>query len=219
VTVTDTGVGVPPEDRERIFESFQQGGRGTTREEGTGLGLTLTKRIVELFGGRLWLDTTVGVGSTFGFSLPLARDASEAPARDGDARPVLLLVDDDRASLDLVTAYLDGSGVDIVRARDGADALDQARRLVPAAVVLDIRLPKLDGWEVLRELKSDPDTAAVPVVVVSIVDEPSRGLAMGAAGYLTKPVRRDSLLATLRGAGLPLATVDRAAPASDGVAP
>ena len=70
VTVTDTGVGIPPEDRERIFESFQQGGRGVAREEGTGLGLTLSRRIVELFDGRLWLESQVGVGSTFGFSLP-----------------------------------------------------------------------------------------------------------------------------------------------------
>ena len=220
VTVTDTGVGVPPEDRERIFESFQQGGRGTTREEGTGLGLTLTKRIVELFGGRLWLDTSVGVGSTFGFSVPMARGAGDRATRAGNARPQLLLVDDDRASLDLVTAYLDGSGIDIVRARDGLEALEQVRRLTPSAIVLDIRLPKLDGWEVLTALRSEPVTAAIPVVVVSIVDEPSRGLALGAAGWLTKPVRRESLLAALRKIGLPLSPENQPAPATDGwVAP
>jgi signal transduction histidine kinase/CheY-like chemotaxis protein len=217
VTVTDTGAGVPPEDRERIFESFQQGGRGTTREEGTGLGLTLTKRIVELFGGRLWLDTTVGEGSTFGFSLPVAHAATGTST--GDARPVLLLVDDDRASLDLIAAYLDGSGVDIVRARDGAEALEQARRLLPAAVVLDIRLPKVDGWQVLAELKSRPSTADIPVVVVSIVDEPSRGRSLGASGYLTKPVRRERLLSALRTAGVPLSTTDRPLAVPDEVAP
>ncbi|MEO5710396.1 MAG: GAF domain-containing protein [Nocardioidaceae bacterium] len=205
VTVTDTGIGVPQEDRERIFESFQQGGRGTTREEGTGLGLTLTRRIVELFGGRLWLDTTVGAGSTFGFSLPLEHDGSTAAEPlGGPGTPRVLLVDDDRASLDLVTAYLDGTGVDVVRARDGEEALVLARRIVPAVVVLDIRLPKVDGWEVLRELKADPATTDVPVVVVSIVDEPARGRDLGASAYLTKPVRRESLLAALRTVGLPL---------------
>jgi signal transduction histidine kinase/ActR/RegA family two-component response regulator len=210
VTVTDTGVGIPPEDRERIFESFQQGGRGTTREEGTGLGLTLTRRIVELFGGRLWLDTTVGAGSTFGFSLPMDRAAPTVDASDeGEVAPSVLLVDDDRASLDLVTAYLDGTGVDVVRARDGEEALAVTRRIVPAVVVLDIRLPKVDGWEVLRELKADPATADVPVVVVSIVDEPARGRSLGASAYLTKPVRRESLLAALRTAGLPLRPVTR----------
>jgi CheY-like chemotaxis protein len=219
VAVTDTGVGVPPEDRERIFESFQQGGRGTTREEGTGLGLTLTKRIVDLFGGRLWLDTAVGVGSTFGFSIPVDRSTGDLAAHEGGARPVLLLVDDDRASLDLVTAYLEGAGVDIVRARDGEEALDQARHLLPAAVILDIRLPKLDGWEVLKVLKADPATAAIPVVVVSILDEPSRGLGLGAAGYLTKPLRREGLLKALRGVGLPLDDVEHPVSATGGVAP
>ena len=130
VTVTDTGVGVPPEDRERIFESFQQGGRGTTREEGTGLGLTLTKRIVELFGGRLWLDTTVGVGSTFGFSLPRRRSGtSEAPAREATPGRCCCSSTTTGRRSTWSTAYLDGSGVDIVRARDGAEALEQARRL------------------------------------------------------------------------------------------
>ena len=132
---------------------------------------------------------------------------------------MLLLVDDDRASLDLIAAYLDGSGVDIVRSRDGAEALEQARRLHPAAVVLDIRLPKLDGWQVLADLKSRPETADIPVVVVSIVDEPSRGRSLGAAGYLTKPVRRESLLTSLRTAGVPLSPTDRPAALPDEVAP
>jgi CheY-like chemotaxis protein len=205
VTVTDTGIGIPPEDRERIFESFQQGRRGTTKEEGTGLGLTLTRRLVELFGGRLWLETAVGEGSTFGFTIPLERGPGRdeaIPVEDRGSRPLLLLVDDDRASLDLVTAYLDGADVDIIRARDGGEALDLARRLVPALVVLDIRLPGMDGWTVLADLRKDPITADIPVVVVSIVDEPARADALGVAAYLTKPVRREDLLDALRGTGV-----------------
>jgi signal transduction histidine kinase/ActR/RegA family two-component response regulator len=204
ISVTDTGAGVPLEDRERIFESFQQGRRGAAKEEGTGLGLTLSRRIVELLGGRMWLDTTVGEGSTFGFAVPTGNVLPAQRRSDGhvDSTPRLLLVDDDRASLDLATAYLTGSGVELLRARDGQEALELARRLRPAALVLDIRLPKMDGWQVIAELKSDAATADIPVIIVSIVDEPARGLRLGAAAYLTKPVRRDDLLAALRRAGV-----------------
>ena len=199
VAVTDTGTGIPPEDRERIFESFQQGGRGAPREEGTGLGLTLSRRIVELFGGRLWLDSEVGTGSTFSFSVPVAPSARSDELRVGDRTglPVVLLIEDDRASLDLLTAYLEGARVEVVTARDGPDGLDAVRRLRPAAVVLDIRLPRMDGWEVLAALKADESTAGIPVIVVSIVDERARGLGMGAAAYLTKPVRREELMSAL----------------------
>jgi signal transduction histidine kinase/ActR/RegA family two-component response regulator len=204
VTVTDTGVGIPPEDRERIFESFQQGGRGVAREEGTGLGLTLTRRIVELFGGRLWLESEVGVGSTFGFAVPLEASAGEQ-IRSGapeSGRTSILLVDDDRASLDLMTAYLESSGLHLARATDGVEALELARQLLPAALVLDIRLPNLDGWQVLDRLRQDPRTAAIPIVVVSVLDEPARGLARGAAAYLLKPVSRDDLLVALAQVGV-----------------
>ena len=204
VTVSDTGVGVPPEDRERIFESFQQGGRGVAREEGTGLGLTLTRRIVELFDGRLWLESEVGVGSTFGFSIPVRRRAAER-AESGSsesARLTVLLVDDDRASLDLMVAYLEGSGLHLERATDGVEALRLTRELRPAALVLDIRLPRLDGWQVLDRLHVDPDTADIPIVVASVVDDRARGLALGAVAYLQKPVSRDDLLTALADVGV-----------------
>jgi len=113
----------------------------------------------------------------------------------------VVVVDDDRASLDLMTAYLDGLGVRIALARDGVEGLELIRALAPAAVVLDIRLPGLDGWEVLRRVRADEDTRAVPVVVVSILDEKHRGLGMGAAEYLIKPVARDALVGALRRVG------------------
>jgi signal transduction histidine kinase/ActR/RegA family two-component response regulator/putative methionine-R-sulfoxide reductase with GAF domain len=201
ITVTDTGIGVPPEDQERIFESFQQGARGAPKAEGTGLGLTLSRRIVELFGGRLWLEPGPdGVGSVFGFTIPApARDAVHADAPAAGA--LILVVDDDRASLDLMSAYLSGFTNRVLRARDGVEALQQCRELHPRAVVLDIRLPKKDGWQVLAELKADPATNAIPVIVASIVDERPRGLALGAADYLLKPVRRDQLVESLRRVG------------------
>ena len=203
VTVTDDGTGIPPEDRERIFESFQQGRRGAQREEGTGLGLTLCRRIVSLLGGRMWLETEVGVGSTFGFSVPMRGPAEEHPAAPPDQAdlPVVVVIDDDRASLDLMTAYLDGLGVQVLHARDGREGLELIRALGPAAVVLDIRMPGLDGWQVLTQVRDDEATRSVPVIIVSILDERSRGLALGAADYLIKPVGREELVGALRRVG------------------
>jgi signal transduction histidine kinase/putative methionine-R-sulfoxide reductase with GAF domain len=202
VRVTDTGGGVPPEDRERIFESFQQGRRSTPQEEGTGLGLTLSRRIVALFGGTLWLEPQSDAGgSTFALRVPLPR--VEAAGGSGAAgESTVLLVDDDRASLDLMTAYLSATPVRALHARDGLEALALARTANPVAVVLDIRLPRMDGWEVLTRLKADPVTRSIPVVVVSIVDERQRGLRLGAAAYLLKPVRREDLLEALDVPGL-----------------
>ncbi|HSU02700.1 MAG TPA: GAF domain-containing protein [Nocardioides sp.] len=201
IRVSDTGVGVPPADRERIFESFQQGRRGAPKEEGTGLGLTLSRRIVSLFGGTLWLEPEREVGSVFGFRLPLPA-VGESVSHGVDGRRTVLLVDDDRASLDLMEAYLSASSVRVVRARDGVEALSLARSEGPAAVVLDIRLPRMDGWEVLTRMKADPATSSIPVVVASIIDERPRGLQLGAAAYLLKPVRREDLLGALRIHGL-----------------
>jgi signal transduction histidine kinase/ActR/RegA family two-component response regulator len=207
ITVTDTGIGVPDGDRERIFESFQQGGRGSSREEGTGLGLTLSRRIVELLGGRMWLESRVGVGSTFGFSIP-ARDRSPGEAeREGGPGRVLgevVVIEDDRPSLDLMTAYLSGASLKVTTARDGPSGLEAVRRVRPDAVLLDIRLPGIDGWSVLEALKGEPETRDIPVIVVSIVDERARGVALGAAAYLVKPVSRDDLLTALAAAGAPV---------------
>jgi CheY-like chemotaxis protein len=202
VTVTDTGIGVAPEDQERIFETFQQGRRGAPKEEGTGLGLTLCRRIVELFGGRMGLESTVGVGSTFGFSIPNVPELRNqiASSAHGDL-PVVALVDDDRASLDLLAAYLDGSPIQVVRAGDGVEALELIRSVSPVAVVLDIRLPRLDGCQVLAELKAERATATIPVVIASAADDPTRGLGLGADVYLRKPVGRDELIDALRSVG------------------
>ena len=206
ITVTDTGIGVPQVDRERIFESFQQGGRGASREEGTGLGLTLSRRIVELLGGAMWLESEVGIGSTFGFSIP-APELTEA----GDTGPTeqtrnVVVVEDDRASLDLLTAYLSGADLEVTTARDGQSGLETVRRLRPLAVLLDIRLPGIDGWAVLRALKADPNTEHIPVIVVSIVDEQARGAALGASAYLVKPVSYDALLSALAAVGVTSST-------------
>ena len=216
ITVTDTGVGVPEADKERIFESFQQGGRGSSREEGTGLGLTLSRRIVELLGGHMWLESEVGRGSTFGFAIPTGE--REHVTIRGDGVPgtagEVVVIEDDRPSLALFDAYLTGAALDVVTARDGQSGLAAVRRTRPSAVLLDIRLPGIDGWAVLKALKADPETSGIPVIVVSIVDERSRGVELGAAAYLVKPIRREELLSALAGVGLPVIT--HAGPGGEG---
>jgi signal transduction histidine kinase/CheY-like chemotaxis protein len=217
VEVADTGPGVPAEDRQRIFDAFQQGARHPEQTEGTGLGLTLSKRILELHGGRIWVQSEAGQGSTFGFALPtgsgepastsvrqVGLDSGLSTESAPGPRPTVVIVEDDRRSFDLLRVYLEESGARVVSARDGEEGLDTVRRLNPAGVLLDILLPGIDGWEVLARLKADPATAAIPVVVVSMLDERGRGFVLGAAEYLVKPVSKDQLLAALyRAAAMP----------------
>jgi signal transduction histidine kinase/CheY-like chemotaxis protein len=217
VLVADTGVGVSAEDRERIFDSFQQGTRMSGQVEGTGLGLTLSKRILELHGGRIWVKSGAGKGSTFGFAMPAGagdpalKSVPQAGLDSGitlepalGPRPTVVVVEDDRRSFDLLRVYLEAAGARVVSAGDGEEGLDTVRRLSPAGVVLDIMLPGIDGWDVLARLKADPGTAAIPVIVVSMLDERGRGFALGAAEYLVKPVGKEQLLAALyRAAAMP----------------
>jgi signal transduction histidine kinase/CheY-like chemotaxis protein len=203
VTVTDTGIGIAPADQERIFDSFQQGERSASSSEGTGLGLTLSRRIVELHGGRLWVTSTPGEGSTFGISVPQP-DADRAAGGevwmvdDGSLTgPTVVVIEDDPRSAELVELHLRAAGLRAVGASTGEQGLDLVRAQDPVAVVLDIHLPGMDGWEVLTALKSDPATADVPVVVVSVEPERGRGFALGATEYLVKPVSGEHLLAAV----------------------
>ena len=148
----------------------------------------------------MWLESTPGAGSTFGFSIPGVLKA-EVGSTARDDLPAVLLVDDDRASLDLNAAYLDGSPTRVLRAKDGVEALELARKERPAAIVLEIGLPLLDGWQVLTELKSDAATATIPVVIATDIDDLSRGLALGADAYLRKPIGREELVDALRQVG------------------
>ena len=153
----------------------------------------------------MWLDSTVGEGSTFGFSIPaMPSRAVEITTEGSDEFPVVVLVEDDRASLDLMSAYLDGLPIRVASATDGAQALELIRRVRPAAVVLDLKLPLVDGWQVLAELKAAADTAEIPVIIASVVDERHRGLALGADVYLLKPVSREDLVDALRSVGVPV---------------
>ena len=214
VAVWDTGVGIAADDQQRIFEEFQQVGQGLAgKTEGTGLGLTLARKFVELHGGTIWVESTLGQGSTFTFTLPVGGAESQAtlPAVQEDAAraqertfepasagPLVLVVEDDSKGADLLRIYLSEAGYTVEVARDGAEGLEKIRQLAPAAVVLDILLPKLDGWAFLTQVKADPVTREVPVIIVSIIDQKGKGFALGAADYLIKPVQKDDLLRTLR---------------------
>jgi signal transduction histidine kinase/CheY-like chemotaxis protein len=210
VAVADTGVGIDPADQDRIFQEFQQAGH----QEGSGLGLALARSLVALHGGRLWVESEPGSGSTFIFTLPVRQTpvsetaeptparaepakAPEAPASKG-APATVLLIEDDPQSVELLTLYLEGDGFEVVARESGLAGMEAARRLRPDAIVLDIMLPDLSGWDFLGLIKGDESTARIPVVIVSMLDERGRGLALGAADYLVKPVSRDDLLATLR---------------------
>ena len=152
----------------------------------------------------MWLASEVGHGSTFGFAFPVRRARVEPPDAGAPGATSIVVIEDDRPSLDLLTAYLSGAAIRVVAAREGTSGLEAVRREQPSAVLLDIRMPGIDGWEVLRALKADTRTEHIPVVVVSIVDERSRGAALGAAGYLVKPVSRDDLMSALTAIGLPV---------------
>ncbi len=198
VTVPDTGIGIAESDRSRIFDSFQQGTRSASSSEGTGLGLTLTRRIVELHGGRMWLESEVGLGSTFGLALP--RQVRPGPVAGWsepaveDARRAVVVIEDDPSSAELVGVHLTAAGLRTVAVRTGEEGLAAIRALRPTAVVLDIHLPGMDGWDVLSVLKGDPKLASIPVVIVSVLPERGRGFALGASDYLVKPVSKEGLL-------------------------
>lgn len=211
VSVWDTGRGIAAEDQQRIFEAFQQVGKGLTgKPEGTGLGLALSKKFVELHGGTIRVDSTLGQGSTFTFTLPIAGATDHTPlsAEQEDtvtegmtgvvfSGPLVLVIDDDAKAAELLRLYLTEAGYAVAFARDGIEGLEKVKQLHPSAVVLDVLLPKVDGWALLTQMKADPATKDIPVVIASIVDQKGKGFALGAVQYLVKPVHKEELLKEL----------------------
>jgi signal transduction histidine kinase/CheY-like chemotaxis protein len=209
ISVADTGIGIRPEDQALIFEEFRQvEGAAKTIQEGTGLGLAITKRLVEQQGGKIYVESEVGKGSRFAFTLP-ARSTSpdtlsvnEHPRASvalsaSHPRPLVLIVDDEAPTRELIASYLD-SEYRIVTANAGAEAVKKARELRPDAITLDVFMPDGNGFETLAELRKAPETANIPVIIVSIVDQKQAGFALGAADYLIKPIRKPVLLETIR---------------------
>ena len=188
VSVGDTGIGIPDEHQERIFGEFYQVDNPSTRNlQGTGLGLSLTRRIVQLHGGALWVESEPGKGSTFSFRLPI--DGMDAHEDNGHAR--ILLVEDNRANRELTQMVLNGNGYDVDIAVDGNEGLQKARTNLYDLVLMDVQLPGMDGLTVTRMLKSDPKTADLPIVALSanaMKGDEQEALAAGCSGYITKPI-------------------------------
>jgi signal transduction histidine kinase/CheY-like chemotaxis protein len=215
--VKDNGIGISEEDKERIFKEFQQVDGSYSRQyEGTGLGLALTKKLVELHGGSIWVESERGRGSAFYFTIPIAEtdlsvrqeDAGEAVADTGalayyssslssEKGGVVLVVDDDPQSTELLKMYLQEAGYRVVVSASGNEALRLAQTLKPSAITLDIILPDKDGWQTLRELKADSRTAGIPVIIVSVLQDDRSGADLDVAGYLVKPFSRADLLGRL----------------------
>jgi signal transduction histidine kinase/CheY-like chemotaxis protein len=200
VTIADTGVGIAPEDQARIFGEFEQVGDPERRSAGTGLGLTLTKRLVEAHGGTIVVESEPGVGSAFTVHVPAAPrtqvPVADAPADDDQSARVLLIEDDPRAAA-LLRTHLGTAGYRVEVVGTGESGLASAGENPPDAIVLDVTLPGIDGWEVIRRLKRDARLATIPVFFVTIVDEPHTGLALGADDYFVKPVDRGALISAL----------------------
>jgi signal transduction histidine kinase/DNA-binding response OmpR family regulator len=204
ISVVDDGIGIAPHDRELIFEAFRQADGSASREfQGAGLGLALVKRFVELHGGLVTVDSALGQGSTFTVHLPLQqKNSGPVPLPDGEAHPEpgedrVLVVEDDPTVYDVIARHLGDGGWVPVRARTGDDALKLARGVRPVAVTLDLVIPGIDGLSVLRELRADPDTRHIPVIIISVLDNRELGLTLGADDYFVKPVDREALLARL----------------------
>ena len=201
--VRDTGIGISAEEQERIFDEFRQVGtttRGVT--EGTGLGLAITRKLVDRHGGKIWVESELGQGSRFhillpsGFALPtdVAATVPVVPLRSSRTQPLILIVDDDPVTHELLANYLEPEGYQTISAESGGAALEKARDLQPDAITLNMLMPGKSGWLTLHILKSTPETASIPVIIVSIVDQKEMGFALGAAEYLVKPVPREVLL-------------------------
>jgi signal transduction histidine kinase/ligand-binding sensor domain-containing protein/CheY-like chemotaxis protein len=212
LAVRDQGIGIKPEDQALIFEEFRQAvdGAGQTRG-GTGLGLAIVRKFAEIQGGTASVESVPGAGSTFRVLLPVAVRqtpvaASELPAaapggeaaREYLAAPLILVVEDDPETRQALVAALQMQGYRVAGAADGAAALELARDLRPALITLDLVLPGMDGWEVLKRLKADGELASTPVVIVSRVENRELGVALGADDYFLKPLDLGVFTAAIR---------------------
>jgi DNA-binding response OmpR family regulator len=209
VGITDSGIGIAPEDHAAVFEQFKQVGGDTLTDKpkGTGLGLPICKEIVEHHGGRLWLESQVGKGSTFFFALPVI--GTEIPSRplnmdslvkqlkeqmagsilSGiEKNSTILIVDDDDSIRSLLYQELSEAGYLIDQAVNGKEALESVRRNKPDLVILDVMMPEMNGFDVAAVLKNDPQTLDIPIIMLSIVQDKVRGYKIGVDRYLNKPI-------------------------------
>nr|WP_276081821.1 ATP-binding protein [Methylobacterium sp. GC_Met_2] len=204
--IADTGIGMSAEQQARLFERFTQADASTTRRfGGTGLGLSITRAFVDMLGGDISVESVEGAGTTFTVRMPalLAEGTSEtsvveppAVATDGSS-DVVLVVDDDPATRDLIARFLERDGFRVVTAVDGQAGLQAARTLHPRVILLDVTMPRMDGWSVLRTLRADPELGTTPIIMVTVLDEQNLAFALGATDYMQKPIEWGKLEATM----------------------
>lgn len=212
VSVTDTGLGLAPELMEQLFQPFNRLGQEAGVTEGTGIGLVVTKQLVELMGGTIGVHSEVGVGSTFWFELPmvaapvtgdidLVSEMNSLRDLSANAQRTLLYVEDNPANLSLVEQLIERrSDLSLLSATDGLSGLRMAREQLPDLILMDINLPIMSGLEAMRLLKSSPDTAHIPIIALTANAVPrdiELGLTAGFFRYLTKPIRIDEFMNAL----------------------
>ena len=215
LAVEDTGAGIPDEQLPLIFDKFRQvDGSSRRRVGGTGRGLASVKEVSQLLGGNVTATSMLGRGSKFTVVLPNAIDETSRPRRStlpvtplpgvtGDGPFTVLIIDDDPMIQHLLRGHLEAENFRVLAAVDGIEGLTLAREQRPTVIILDIHLPRLDGWTVLGELKSDPVLASIPVVMMSVEEQRARGFSFGACEYLVKPVEPDRLVNVVKRTLLP----------------
>ena len=206
--VSDTGIGIAPEDQELIFQEWTQvEGKAQKRVQGSGLGLPLSRKFAQLLGGDAYVKSTLGLGSTFFASIPIqfagATTVAYAPERHEleTNKLAVLVVEDNQEAIFVYEKYLKNSRFQIVPAKNLREARSALKEFRPSAVVLDVLLEGEHSWDLLQEIKSDSQTAAIPVLVVTVVDNKEKALALGADAFHAKPVERNWLLRQLDSLG------------------
>jgi len=195
VNVIDTGSGITPEGQEKLFKAFSQvDGSATRKSGGSGLGLSICANLVQLHGGRIGVSSEEGKGSIFWFTIPLFNQPEEEIPTD---KKVVLAIDDDPQVISLYERYLTAEGYYVVPLTEPAKAKERIKELKPFAVTLDIMMPNIDGWTVLTDIKSDPSTRDIPIIICSIVEQTDKGFNLGAADYLVKPIIEEDLVHAL----------------------
>jgi len=223
IKVTDTGIGMSPDDLEKLFEEFFQVDNSNAKKwSGTGLGLVISQRFSQMMGGSIAVDSELGKGSTFTVTIPIntakirfqdspdgfvvgpkvdprlvrfAGKAEDIERRDKISR--VLVIDDDPDVRDLMERYLSREGFEVMSAGSGRDGIENIKEFDPDVITLDVLMPVMDGWSVLSELKNNPETANIPVIMLSMLDELDMSFALGASDYLLKPIKRDVLVDTV----------------------